>query len=506
MFLYNTALDKAKSLKEGDMVSWNSSGGRATGKVIHVMDYGTLDIPNVKFKIKGEKDNPAVLIQLYRDGKETDIQVGHKMSSLTKSLDEQLLKHASHNQSSHGKGGGAQNSESKSFTAAKISAKDIKVGDRLDKAGKTRVHAVKMIGDKIAVGLKTRGSGTGGFAEWNPEEDITVFRKVIEANLFKHGSHNQKTHAGSRGGSSGSDGSATSSGEKTETIKDKTQEINSKLGEERDEFEDRIEADLESEDISQEDYDAGQEALGNADDAIQYLEAADNEGVTLSDRQLSLERASSALDDGAIALRNTSLGVFANTLRDLAGDCDELSDELLSGKDYNSVGKAAEFDLLKHGSHNQSSHGRKGGGGGGSSAPSSLSSKKPNSKDEIKNSLSSLNRAKKFAGKDPDAQQKVKDVESLLRTAQKVGGKEAIDNLSSNSKTALNQVKEGIQFGGVNGVDLEEAIHESIVSMGRALGGTGARFKSITSEDKTKYLNSNSGGVQTFGAGGLSYD
>jgi hypothetical protein len=86
MFLYNTALDKAKSLKQGDMVSWNSSGGTATGKVVRVMDNGTLDIPNVKFKIKGEKDNPAVLIQLYRDGKPTGTQVGHKMSSLSKSL------------------------------------------------------------------------------------------------------------------------------------------------------------------------------------------------------------------------------------------------------------------------------------------------------------------------------------------------------------------------------------------------------------------------------------
>ncbi len=119
MFLYNSALNKAKSLKEGDMVSWNSSGGRATGKVIHVMDYGTLDIPNSKFKIKGEKDNPAVLIQLYRDGKETDIQVGHKMSSLTKSIDEQLLKHGSHNQKTHAgsRGKGAAGAGGASATA-----------------------------------------------------------------------------------------------------------------------------------------------------------------------------------------------------------------------------------------------------------------------------------------------------------------------------------------------------------------------------------------------------
>lgn len=108
MFLYNTALDKAKSLKEGDMVSWKSSGATATGKVIHVMDYGTLDIKGTKFKLKGEKDNPAVLIQLYRDGKPTDIEVGHKMSSLTKSIEFDLFKHGSHNQSSHGRRGGGK--------------------------------------------------------------------------------------------------------------------------------------------------------------------------------------------------------------------------------------------------------------------------------------------------------------------------------------------------------------------------------------------------------------
>ena len=92
MFLYNSAVNKARSLKEGDMVSWNSSGGRAEGKVVHVMDYGTLDIPGSSFKIKGEKDNPAVLIQLYRDGKETDTQVGHKMSALRKSIEFDFFK------------------------------------------------------------------------------------------------------------------------------------------------------------------------------------------------------------------------------------------------------------------------------------------------------------------------------------------------------------------------------------------------------------------------------
>lgn len=93
MFLYNTAVDKARSVKQGDMVSWNVSGATARGKVIRVVDSGTLDIPQSKFKLKGEKDNPAVLIQLYRDGKPTDRQVGHKLSSLTKSGKASVIKH-----------------------------------------------------------------------------------------------------------------------------------------------------------------------------------------------------------------------------------------------------------------------------------------------------------------------------------------------------------------------------------------------------------------------------
>jgi len=100
MYEMGQEMYKAKTVREGDMVSWNSSGGRARGKVIHVMDYGTLDVPETNFKIKGEKDDPAVLIQLYRDGKPTDTQVGHKASTLRKSL---VLKHGNHDQKTHGR-------------------------------------------------------------------------------------------------------------------------------------------------------------------------------------------------------------------------------------------------------------------------------------------------------------------------------------------------------------------------------------------------------------------
>lgn len=92
-------MQKAKSLKNGDMVSWESSGGTARGKVEHIMREGVLGIPDSKFSIKAEKDDPAVLIRIYKDGKETETLVGHKMSTLNKSLVE---KHGSHDQASHG--------------------------------------------------------------------------------------------------------------------------------------------------------------------------------------------------------------------------------------------------------------------------------------------------------------------------------------------------------------------------------------------------------------------
>jgi hypothetical protein len=75
-------MEKASKVKNGDMVSWNSSGGRATGRVEHVMRSGTLGIPGTEFSIDASEEDPAVLIRIYRDGKPTETLVGHKMSTL----------------------------------------------------------------------------------------------------------------------------------------------------------------------------------------------------------------------------------------------------------------------------------------------------------------------------------------------------------------------------------------------------------------------------------------
>ena len=72
------------ALNEGDFVSWNSSGGRARGRIEHVMREGTLGVPGTEFSIDASEEDPAALIRIYRDGEATETMVGHRFSTLTK--------------------------------------------------------------------------------------------------------------------------------------------------------------------------------------------------------------------------------------------------------------------------------------------------------------------------------------------------------------------------------------------------------------------------------------
>lgn len=76
------------SVKDGDFVAWNSSGGTARGRVEHVMREGTLGIPDSDFSIEASPDDPAVLIRIWKKSgngwEETETLVGHKMSTLRK--------------------------------------------------------------------------------------------------------------------------------------------------------------------------------------------------------------------------------------------------------------------------------------------------------------------------------------------------------------------------------------------------------------------------------------
>jgi HK97 family phage prohead protease len=78
----------AGTLRVGDFVSWNSSGGRARGEIVEIVTDGTLIVPDTEFEITGTEDDPAALIRVYRPGEDgfeaSDVLVGHKFSTLTK--------------------------------------------------------------------------------------------------------------------------------------------------------------------------------------------------------------------------------------------------------------------------------------------------------------------------------------------------------------------------------------------------------------------------------------
>ncbi|QDP47277.1 MAG: putative major capsid protein [Prokaryotic dsDNA virus sp.] len=75
-------------LSVGDFVQWNSSGGQAKGKIDRIERDGSINVPDSEFTINGDEDDPAALITVYREGdegwEETDVQVGHRFSALTK--------------------------------------------------------------------------------------------------------------------------------------------------------------------------------------------------------------------------------------------------------------------------------------------------------------------------------------------------------------------------------------------------------------------------------------
>ena len=76
-------MDKAAGVRVGQMVSWGSSGGRAEGKVKRIIRGGSYNVPDSDFTITGTEENPAVVIEVYREGKPSGRMVGHRMSTLT---------------------------------------------------------------------------------------------------------------------------------------------------------------------------------------------------------------------------------------------------------------------------------------------------------------------------------------------------------------------------------------------------------------------------------------
>jgi hypothetical protein len=71
-----------KALGVGSMVSWNSSGGRARGKITRIIRNGSYNVPGTSVTVTGTPEDPAAVIRLYRDGEPTDTIVAHKIKTL----------------------------------------------------------------------------------------------------------------------------------------------------------------------------------------------------------------------------------------------------------------------------------------------------------------------------------------------------------------------------------------------------------------------------------------
>jgi hypothetical protein len=71
-----------KAITVGSMVSWNSSGGRASGKITRIVRSGSYDVPGTRVTLNASEEDPVAVIRLYRDGEPTDITVAHKLKTL----------------------------------------------------------------------------------------------------------------------------------------------------------------------------------------------------------------------------------------------------------------------------------------------------------------------------------------------------------------------------------------------------------------------------------------
>ncbi len=127
-------LEKAYKPKVGDMVTWNSSGGKATGKVTKIVTDGSMSVPDTSFTLNATEANPAVMIKLYRDGEPTDTMVGHKagtLSKVSKSLTQESEPAASADGNDTSTNAGVENIEGVSTSVNKEELEKTKMEDEL---------------------------------------------------------------------------------------------------------------------------------------------------------------------------------------------------------------------------------------------------------------------------------------------------------------------------------------------------------------------------------------
>ena len=76
------------TLRVGDYVAWSSSGGRARGEIVEIVEDGTINVPDSSITINGTFSDPAALIAVYEEQGDgwgfSGKYAGHKFSTLTR--------------------------------------------------------------------------------------------------------------------------------------------------------------------------------------------------------------------------------------------------------------------------------------------------------------------------------------------------------------------------------------------------------------------------------------
>lgn len=75
-------------LSVGDYVQWDSSGGQAYGRVERIERDGQINVPDADVVVNGDAEDPAALIEVYRESEEgweaSGVMVAHRFSTLTR--------------------------------------------------------------------------------------------------------------------------------------------------------------------------------------------------------------------------------------------------------------------------------------------------------------------------------------------------------------------------------------------------------------------------------------
>ena len=75
-------------LSVGDYAQWDSSGGQAYGRVERIERDGQINVPDADVVVNGDAEDPAALIEVYREGEEgweaSGVMVAHRFSTLTR--------------------------------------------------------------------------------------------------------------------------------------------------------------------------------------------------------------------------------------------------------------------------------------------------------------------------------------------------------------------------------------------------------------------------------------